>query len=86
MAAEVFGRFPVRHFRGEELQTLTVGLLLGGATPELAWTAFVGAALVAAGWAAAGRRNRLAGTLLAAWSLAPLALITSSPRLSKPAT
>lgn len=79
MAAEVFGRFPVRHFRGEELQTLTVGLLLGGATPELAWTAFVGAALVAAGWAAAGRRNRLAGTLLAAWSLAPLTLMHLIP-------
>lgn len=79
MAAEVLGRFPVRHFRGQGLQTLFVGLLLGGATPELAWTAFAGAGLVVGGWITAGRRDRLAGTLLAVWSLVPLAIVHFIP-------
>lgn len=79
MAVEVFGRFPVKQFRAEELQTLVVGLLLGGATPELAWVALVGAGLIAAGWATARRRDRLAGSILAAWSVVPIAVLHLIP-------
>ncbi len=83
MGAEVLRRFPVRDSDGRTCDA-RVSLYLGGFAPELAWTAMVSLGLTALGWIASWRRDRLAGALLAAWSLGPLVLLHFVPEALEP--
>jgi 4-amino-4-deoxy-L-arabinose transferase-like glycosyltransferase len=79
MVIEVFGRFPVKDLRLDELHILSVGLYLGGFDPRLAWTAFIAIGMTVAGWVLQWHRDRFSASLLVTWILTPLVILNFVP-------
>ncbi len=79
MVLEVAGRFPVRHFRPNELRILITDLYLWGYRPELVYAGLLGLGLTLAGWGVAGTRKPSTAVILAAWGLAPLIFLHFVP-------
>jgi hypothetical protein len=79
MVLEVARRFPVRHFRANELRILVTELYIWGFRPEFIRAGFLGLGLTLIGWTLTWTRKPAASKLLIVWGLAPLILLHFVP-------
>lgn len=79
MLLEVASRFPVRHFRRDELGVLFSDLYLWGYRPEFVRLGLLGLGLTVVGWAIAWTRDSRNGRIMIAWGLAPLVFLHFVP-------